>query len=266
MSTVGEDAWPHDAALPARRRSNLVQFVHERGQATITELSEALQVSADTVRRDLAYLAGQGVARTYGGAVATDRFAAADLSFESRSLADRAGKDRIGLASAALVADGQTIILNGGTTTLAVARALGSRRALTLVTNNLRLPMEVPPECFREVYMLGGSCRVKSNVTIGPVGFAGVHSISADVCFIGVAGVSHDGGLSTSNLAEAQMMREMMNASRRVVVLATTSKFGRNAFVHISSFDMVSTLITDGTPPEEVRTALTAAQVELIVA
>src|SRR5580698_10260337 len=146
-----------DGALPGRRRALLTAFIDEHGQATVVELADAFSVSADTVRRDLDWLAKRGaVSRTYGGAVTVAGLATADSSFSDRSSVHRDEKHRIAAAAAERIADGETVIINGGTTTPAVARALGVRRNLTIVTNNLRLPAALPPAAVRDVYLIGG--------------------------------------------------------------------------------------------------------------
>ena len=135
---------PNGDALPGRRRALLTDFINDRGQATVAELAEIFGVSTDTVRRDLDWLAQQGaVARTYGGAVTPSGFASNDTAYSDRASVHQHAKRAIGAATAVRIADGETVLVNGGTTTLAVARALGARRNLTIVTNNLKLPAEV---------------------------------------------------------------------------------------------------------------------------
>jgi DeoR/GlpR family transcriptional regulator of sugar metabolism len=254
-----------DTALPAQRRVDLVKYVRDRGHATVAELASGFAVSMDTIRRDLDYLAERRLlARTHGGAMRMDELATADTPFENRTNVHRDAKEAIGARAASLVSDGETVLVNGGTTTLAVVRALTNRRDLTLVTNNLRLPAEVPTSAVRDLYVLGGACRISSMVTIGPVGFSGTQGISADVAVIGVGGVSAGNGLSTTNLSEAQMIRQMIESSARVVVVADSSKFGRNAFVHICDLSEVTTLVTEQDPPDDLTAALRESGVEVV--
>ncbi|HZR52468.1 MAG TPA: DeoR/GlpR family DNA-binding transcription regulator [Streptosporangiaceae bacterium] len=256
-----------DGVLPGRRRALLTAFIDEHGQATVVELADAFSVSADTVRRDLDWLAKRGaVSRTYGGAVSVTGLATTDTSFSDRSSVHRDEKGRIAAAAAERIADGETVIINGGTTTLAVAGALGVRRNLTIVTNNLRLPAALPTAAVRDVYLIGGSCRVASNVTIGPVTFPGTEGISADVAVIGVGGVAARAGFTTTSLQEAQMMAEMIQSAQRTLVVADSSKFGRSAFAHIVRLDAAAMLVTDRMPDGDLLDALTAAEVEIAVA
>jgi len=256
--TAAADGQGQRHRLPATRRAQLVNLVEQRGEATVIELVDAVGVSADTIRRDLDDLARRGLlTRTHGGA--THRpLARADQPFDRRMQEHHEGKQLIGATAAALLTDGQTLLINGGTTTLAVARCLHHLRDLTVVTNNLRLPAEIDTGSLRELYLLGGHCRFSPLVTIGPVEFPGTeghgsHAVTADVAIIGVGGISAGVGLSTTNLHEARMMREMIDAAQRVLVVADASKFGRDTFVQIAPLDLVGTVVTDRPPPPVPR-------------
>jgi DeoR/GlpR family transcriptional regulator of sugar metabolism len=256
-----------DVALPPRRRADLLQLVRSRRQMTVGELAGAFDVSADTIRRDLDYLHERGLlTRTHGGAVAGDELAAWTPPFVRRRDQHTDAKERIGRLTASLVTDGETLLINGGTTTLAVARSLGGRRDLTIVTNHLSLPAALPPDCARDVYILGGQFRPESLVTIGPLALPGTRGISVDRAIIGVGGVSAEGGLSTTILAEGRMMTEMLDAAPRRVVVADSSKFGHDVFAHIAPLSMIHTLVTDAEPDPGLARALQKAQVELMIA
>jgi DeoR/GlpR family transcriptional regulator of sugar metabolism len=252
---------PKAAHLPARRRADLTAFVQRRGQATITELAEAFGVSVDTVRRDLDHLASRGVlARTHGGAVPGGELATADRPMSDRLNESREAKETIADAAAGLVRDDETLLVNGGTTALATVAALGGSRGLTIVTNNLRVPGAVPAGTVRDLFVLGGSCRLSSLVTIGPVRFPDTAGIGADTALIAVGGVSAN-GLSVSNIPEAQMIQEMMGAAQRVVVLADASKFDRSALAVICPLSRIDVLVTDRQPTGDLARALEKAEV-----
>lgn len=252
--------------LPASRRSALIQLVLERGQATVLELAERFQVSPDTIRRDLDHLSRRGLlSRTHGGAVVAEPLVGADAPFTSRLNVNHAAKLRIARAAARLIASGETLIVNGGSTTLAFARELGAISGLTVVTNNLSVPAALPHAAVHDIYLLGGQVRTESQVTLGPVAFAGTGIIHADTAVIGIGGVSA-AGLSTTLLAEASMIAAMIDASRRVIVLADASKFDHNAFAHIVPLGPRQTLISDQPPPPALTQALSDASVDVIVA
>ena len=257
--------------LPAQRRAELAEYIQEHGHATIGMLVDAFDVSGDTVRRDLQYLHEQGVVvRSYGGVVPRDDLARFDPPFLSRARANSDAKLAIGALAATLVQDQQTLIVNGGTTTLALARALRGKRDLTVVTNNLHLPGHLPTGTVSELHILGGVFRMNSFATIGPVELSDLqggrtHAFHADLAFIGVGGVSAAGGFTGSDLRESSMIRHMIETADRVVVLADSSKFGRNAFAHIGDLSIADTLITETAPDEEVAAALAEAGVELLI-
>ncbi len=257
--------------LPAVRRSLLAGLVRDRGQVTVSELTDALGVSPDTVRRDLDELARTGlVTRTHGGAMHR-LLARTDQSFERRMGEHWDLKLRIGAATAALLEDGQTLLINGGTTALAVVRSIQAARELTIVTNNLRIPGEIDTRCVRQLYLLGGYCRLSSLVTVGPVEFPGMrpdrsHAVMADLAIIGVGGISAHEGLSTTDLHEARMMRAMVDSATTVVVAVDSTKFERNAFVQIATLEHAHIVVTDAEPPPVLRQALTESGVRLVFA
>ncbi|MGH7122216.1 MAG: DeoR/GlpR family DNA-binding transcription regulator [Acetobacteraceae bacterium] len=255
-----------DFSLPASRRSAVIRIVREHGQATVAELCQRFQVSPDTIRRDLELLSHRGLlSRTHGGAVAGEPLVGADAPFAARLTTNRDAKTRIARAAVRQIAPGETLIVNGGSTTLAFARELGALSGLTVVTNNLSLPTVLAPGAVRDVYLIGGEVRSGLQVTLGAVAFAGTGSIHADTAVIGVGGVS-PAGFSTTLLAEASMIAAMIVAARRTVVLADSSKFGHNSFAHIAPLGATQALISDEPPPPELAQALAEAHVDVIVA
>lgn len=255
-----------DFSLPARRRSELLKVAKTRGSITVTEIASEFAVSADTIRRDLDYLSSRGLlTRTHGGAVPVDGFMDRDTPVALRVNARAAEKARIAKAAAALIVDGETLIVNGGSTTRAFVGELGALRNLTIVTNNLGVPAAIPPNTTRGVYLLGGHVRQELQVTIGAVGFADAGPISADTAIIGVGGISVR-GLSTTMLEESTMISAMMASARRVIVLADSAKFGATVLAHIAPLERVHLLVTDANPPPDLATTLEEAEVEVIVA
>ena len=194
--------------LPAGRKADVAKHVAEHGQVTVTALAEHFAVSADTIRRDLDQLDSEGlIIRTHGGAMSNSAIPWHDTGLEDRSRLQPDQKEQIGLTAARLVADGNVLFINGGTTTLALVRHLSSRRELIIATNSLRVPAEINAEACRDLYVIGGHVRVSGQVTVGPVVFAssvsGVETdIRVDLALLGVGAVDV-GGISTSNLDEA---------------------------------------------------------------
>jgi DeoR family transcriptional regulator, fructose operon transcriptional repressor len=266
--SVGRDE--RQRHLPAGRKAQLAAHVADTGQVTVAELAERFGVSIDTVRRDLDQLAADGIlVRTYGGAVSLSTVFRADRAVDQRLAVQEQEKEKIAALAAALVQDGSTIMINRGTTTLAVARNLGQHRDLTVATNNLLVPGALPPTAIRDIYVFGGAVRALTLATIGPVSFranTGAElDISCDLALIGVGAVAADAGYTTSNLAEAAMMQEMISRAARVAILADSSKFGRRLFAQVSELAAADYLITDTAPPSDLRAALKASGVELLI-
>lgn len=267
MLAAMEDDSTH---LPASRKAAIVALVADAGQVTVQALAERLQVSADTIRRDLDHLDGEGlVMRTRGGAVDPTRMPRMDPGLNTRIQVHPDAKEQIGATAASLVTDGDVLIINAGTTALAVARHLREHRGLTIATNNLRLATEISPKCFRDLYLFGGDVRHAAQATIGPVAFpvslgGRDMDIRCDLALVTVGGVSTDGGYSTSNLAEAAMMREMLGVAGKVAILADSSKLGRRLFAQITPLDAVDYFITDKEPPADLAAALRKGRVEVL--
>lgn len=256
--------------LPASRKAELAAYIGEVGDVTVATLAERFGVSADTIRRDLDRLDADGlVIRTHGGAISTSGFARPDSEFDLRLRVQSSAKDEIGALAARLVRDNTAIIINSGTTALAVVRHLRHHRELTIATNNLRLPFEISPEVYRDLHLFGGSVRMISSATVGPVSFRSPTAaieldISCDIALIGVGAVSVEHGLSTSNLGEAAMMAAMMDRADRVAVLADSSKFGRKLFARICDVGRVDYLVTEAAPPRDLAAALRNAGVTVV--
>ena len=255
--------------LPAGRKARLAAYVAEAGQVTVGTLAEHFGVSIDTIRRDLDQLSAEGVlVRTYGGAVSLSTVSRVDRAVDVRLSLQEAEKEKIAALAASLVEDGSTIMINGGTTTLALARHLHNHRDLTVATNNLLVPPAMSPAVIRDLYVFGGAVRSITQATIGPVSLrvAGDFELDlrCDLALIGVGAVSVDAGYSTSNLGEAAMMREMMSRAARVAILADSSKFGRRLFAQISELASADYLITDASPPPDLLDALSENDVEVI--
>ncbi|GAA1636258.1 DeoR/GlpR family DNA-binding transcription regulator [Microbacterium flavum] len=255
--------------LPAGRKAALAAYVAENGQVTVADLAEHFSVSIDTVRRDLDQLHREGaLVRTHGGAVSTIEGGLRDRGLDVRLRVQVEEKEKIARLAAEMVDDGAVIMLNAGTTALAVARALRGHRDLTIATNNLRIPAEIAPTAFRDLYLFGGAVRTITQATTGPVAFtmsAGGPEVDirSDLAFVAVGAIDAS-GYSTSNLGDATMMAEMMERAERTVILADSSKLGRRLFAQVTPLEGADYLITDAPPPGDLAAALAAANVTVL--
>ncbi len=262
---MSSEADPASSVLPAVRHNRMIDLLRERGQLTVNELVALFEVSRDTIRRDLDLLEQRGLlVRTHGGAVYNDRLVRFDTTLGSRMDVFVERKQRIGKAAAALVRDGETLILNGGSSTCFFAAALGERANLTIITNNLRLPPVTPESCLRAIHILGGTYWSVSQVTIGAIGFPDVAGISADTAVVGATGLSAS-GISMGRLEEAAETTAMMKIAARTIVLVDQSKFNTTAFAQIAGFNQINYVVTDAFPPDPIVEVMNKAGTQLIV-
>ncbi|UFU08274.1 DeoR/GlpR family DNA-binding transcription regulator [Ruania halotolerans] len=258
--------------LAAERRARVLDAVLARGAVTVTDLSDALDVSPMTIRRDLDSLARAGhLDKVHGGATTRRSASAEEVGFDHKAGRERAEKEAIAELAANLVAPGMAIGLSAGTTTWALAHRLRRIPRLTVVTNSLRIadllhgpprPGEVAPA---EVILTGG-VRTASDALVGPVAVSSLERLHCDIVFLGVHGMDARAGLTTPNLLEAQTDRALVAAGRSAVVVADHTKWGTVGLTTILPLTEIDHLITDdGLPPEAVS-ALREAVADLRVA
>jgi DeoR family transcriptional regulator, aga operon transcriptional repressor len=241
--------------LPAPlRRTQIRLLLEERGFVRARDLRDAFGISGVTARADLDALAGQGIAqRVHGGAVpaapTTGRRPERESSFEESLAASVLPKERIGVLAAALVQSGQSVILDVGTTTLSVARALVARTDLTdvvVITNGLSIALAVEPAIPRfTVIVTGGSLRPLQHSLVDPLADTVLGQIHADLAFIGCNGVHGVYGVTNINLPEAAVKARMLGAAARAVVVADASKLGLAHLGRVGPLGAFDTLVTD---------------------
>ena len=257
-------------SLPAGRKANLAAYVYKQGQVTVTELAEHLSVSADTIRRDLDELSSENILiRTHGGAISPTLIPKPDSNLDTRTGVQIARKEAIGKAAASLISNNSVVLMNSGTTVLAVVKALSNHTGLTIATNNLHITNELKATSVRALHIFGGTVLLSSEATSGPVTLptAGGENleIECDIALIAVGGVSIDGGYSVSNFAEASMFREMMKRAKKVAILADATKINIKHFARLSDLSEANYFVTDIDPPKEIKNALIEANVEIIL-
>jgi DeoR family transcriptional regulator of aga operon len=228
----------------ADRFGRILERLADDGTVGVTALAAELGVSEATVRRDLRALDEQRLLeRSHGGAVSHGTVY--ELPVRYRGGQARAEKQRIARAAAERVQDGQVVALTGGTTTTEVARHLGRRSGLSVVTNALNIAAELAVRPNLKLVVTGGVARSASYELVGPLAEGTLRAINVDTAFVGVDGIDAPAGLTTQNETEAATNRALIERSRRVVVVADASKLGRVAFASICPLAAVDELITD---------------------
>jgi DeoR family transcriptional regulator, aga operon transcriptional repressor len=244
------------------RDERLLALLRDSGRASVAEIAESLNVGSATVRRDLERLAREGrLVRTYGGAAPAGRLSADPEAGEAV-----AQKRAIGAAAAALVLDGQTIVISSGSTTVEMARRLTDRRSLTVITNALDVADALIDSPGVELIVLGGVVRPLMHSMLGHLTELAARELSADTLFMGTAAISLEHGLMSQHMGEIQSDRALRRMVREAVVLADSRKFERMAPANVFGLDEVTTIVTDRGVRPATANALAERGVRVVIA
>ena len=251
--------------LPADRLQVIADLIRERGSVRGRDLVDVLGVTDETIRRDLDRLAEQGIVRrAHGGAVALRPGDETDTSFRLQE--HEKEKLAIGRRAAELVADGTSIILDSGTTTLALARSLHAKQDLVVVTTAVTNALELVGNARTTVVMTGGVIRPTTFGASGQLAAATLRGLHVDQAFIAIHSVSVAGGLTYPLFEEVDAKRAMIEAASEVILLADHSKFGRQALVRVAPITAVHRIVTTpGVDPDEAA-AIRELGIDMIIA
>jgi DeoR/GlpR family transcriptional regulator of sugar metabolism len=247
--------------LAETRRQRLLDLITRQGFATLDELVRVLAVSESTIRRDLEVLDLAGsIKRTHGGAVYTGEVRLMP-PFDERTGTAAAEKRAIGQTAAALLQDGDTVLLDGGTTTLEVARALLGRR-VQVVTNSLPIAQLLASSPQTDLILIGGYVYPRTGVALGPLAIATMQSIRVRTAVLGAGGVVAE-GIYNSNSLLVETERQMMSCGQEIMIVADHTKFGRLALARLCGLDEVDQFVVDSDVSEENRAMLERAGVTI---
>jgi DeoR/GlpR family transcriptional regulator of sugar metabolism len=241
--------------LVAERRELLLARLEQDGKIIARELAEELSLSEDSIRRDLRDLAAAGYCqRVYGGAVPLSR---ALVDYRSRASVEPESKGRVAALAASLIKPGDRVILDGGTTTLAVTRALPCDLEATVITHSPTIAAALIDHPTVEIVLLGGRIYKHSAVACGAATAESARAITADLFLLGVTGVHHDHGLTTGDPEEAAMKRTLAGRAADTYVLASAEKIGAVSPYKVLDLEPVSGIVTDadGDALSDLRTA-----------
>lgn len=244
------------SATSLERQHLLLRLIEERRRVTIPQVCAALQVSEATARRDLNALADEGaIVRIHGGARALHQ-APPEPPWMQRAQEQAEEKQRIAAAAAAQVADGETLFLGGGTTTMEVGRHLRSRQGLTVFTNSLLVAGALGGAPGVEVTLLGGTLRASEQSLIGPLTMQGLADLRALKVIMGIRAIHTTEGLTNAYLDESLVDRAIFQAASRVIIVADHTKCERISNVFVAPLTIVDLLVTDNAAPEPFVVAL----------
>jgi DeoR/GlpR family transcriptional regulator of sugar metabolism len=242
----------------------VLDLLETNGEVSVAQLSARAGVSDMTIRRDLEALERESaVKRVHGGAITTVS-RSYEPPYSIRGQRNVEAKQRIGKAAAALLSDGETVIVDVGTTTLEVARALQGRRHLTVLTTSMRAAGILAEEPGIRLMVTGGLIRSGELSLIGDLAERAFADFRFDTFLMGVAGIEAEAGLTEYNLDDARVKQAALASARRCVVVADSSKLGRVAFARICPLERVDVMVTDADASPEALAPLTSADVEVL--
>ena len=250
--------------LPHERHARILDQARNRSRVEVSALAEELDVTSETIRRDLTVLERRGLLRrVHGGAVHIER-----LGYEPSVMARRehnaAEKSRIGRAARDFLPDGGAILIDAGTTTMELVRQLPSDLALTVVTNSLQAAAHLAELPRVELLLLGGRLRDVTGAAVGSWTRNALAGLRVDVAFMGTNGITPDMGLTTPDQSEAEVKAAMVAAASRVVCMVDHSKVGLVQLCRFASLDVVDVVITDSGLEQDLADELAAAGPEVV--
>lgn len=247
------------------RQIEILTAARTRGRVSVDGLAADYDVSPQTIRRDLNDLCGRGLlARVHGGAVPAR--SVSNVTYEQRRGIAAPGKQRIGPAAAGLIPDNCSVIINIGTTTEQVARALYNHRDLVVVSNNINVINILSGSPRKDLILAGGSVRQSDGGIVGEAAVEFIRQFKVDYAVIGASALDEDGAVLDFDIREVSVARTIIANARQTILVCDASKFGRSAPVRICEISDVAAFVTDEEPPPRFAELCAAAGVETIVA
>lgn len=246
------------------RQASILNILHENGSVKIKDLAKQFDVSIVTIRRDLDELAAAGlVTKVYGGAVMPQRYRAGCLQIlDTSGSSHHREKELIGAAAAALVREGETILLDIGETVLEVAKNIRNRQNITILTPSVPVLTELSSTSL-PVYSLGGCMRNREMAFYGSLALYSLNQFCVDKAFIGCGGLTIDHGITDYSSDSAELHTAIAQRAKQSILVTDSSKFCRDAFAVIGPIECVDIIITDSNIPPEYAEAIRSRGVEL---
>jgi DeoR family transcriptional regulator, fructose operon transcriptional repressor len=236
------------------RRNRIVEILSRKNRASVAELSQEFRIGEATIRRDLHELESRGlVLRTHGGVLVMDT-ASREAPLTERETRNREKKERIAQCIAQLIKNGESLMIDGGTTTLQVARTLRAKRELVVVTNCPAIAEQLVSGTGNQVILTGGELREVTGVAVGPMAEYTIRQFRADRVILGMSSLIPEEGFFTVNSSEAELKRVMMQCGKEVIVAMDSSKIGKVTLSFVSDFSVIGKFVTDdGISTEDIQ-------------
>jgi DeoR family transcriptional regulator of aga operon len=249
------------------RRKKILDRLHHSGEVLITDLSREFEVSEVTIRNDLEHLERKNqLIRARGGAIHAENHVGIDQRLTEKNKLHTTEKAAIGKKAASLIRDGETIIIDSGSTTAEIVKHLGNIRQLNVITNALNIANLLMAYSNINVIIPGGYLRQNSMSLVGPLAEKNLRSFYVDKLFLSTDGFDTTQGIYTPNIDEAHLNAMMINIAKEVILVTDSSKFKRKSLAFICTIDKIKTVVTDNKIPDDDRKRLDEANVEVMIA
>ncbi len=248
------------------RRKMILERIHETGEVLITDLSKEFSVSEVTIRNDLEYLEQKNLLiRARGGALHSENHVGIDPRLTEKNKLHTREKAAIGKKAASLIRDGETIIIDSGSTTAEIVKNLSQVRQLNVITNALNIANQLVSQTNVNVIIPGGYLRQNSMSLVGPLAENNLQGFYVDKLFLSADGFDTDLGIYTPNIDEAHLNTIMISIAKDVILVMDSSKFKRKSLAFICKVDKIKTIVTDAGIPPDDKNKLEAAGVEVLI-
>lgn len=252
-----------DNMFSMERQQRIEELIKEKASVQVNELAAQFSVSESTIRRDLQEMEANGLLiRTHGGAMEVSRLNY-EMSFKEKEIENISDKQNIGEIAAAMIKDGDTIILDSGTTTLEIAKRI-TAKSVTVITNSIDIALEISNKDNIELIVAGGSLRHTTRAMIGPLAENVFKSFRVDKAFVGVNGISIKAGFTTPNFLEAQIKKSIIEVAGKAIIVADKSKFNKVCFSIVGELKEASSIITSKSLEKEIQIKFKELGVDII--
>lgn len=249
--------------LPAEREKYIIDKLEEMESIKVEDIASELNVSLMTIRRDFERLQDKGLLyRSHGGAVKRDIYLL-EQSYDLKKISNIDIKEKIAKRALDIIKEGDTIFLDAGTTNFEVARLVKEIKDVTIITNDLKIALELYQNHVR-TFIVGGIIQEETGCVMGPTAEEFISNVKVNLAFLGTSGVSSDWRLSTPTFEKASLKKKIIKSASYSVVLVDNSKFNKESFVNIASIEAVDAIITDKKFVESERKYLDSLNVKVI--
>jgi DeoR/GlpR family transcriptional regulator of sugar metabolism len=251
-------------SLQIEKQKEILDYVNENKKASVKELSESTGLSEVTIRKYLLMLANKGLLiKTHGGVISKKSALNYEVPYSEKETVNTEEKERIGAAAAKLIADGDVILIDSGSTTLQIARAI-KNQDITVITNDIKIAYELSPKSNVKLFVTGGMLRNNVFTLVGSDAESYLRRLHVNKTFLGADAIHLDSHVTNNAMEDAEIKKLMIQAAEQVILVSDHSKFNKKCFLDICSFNDIDIVITDQITPE-YRKAFTQSNIKVIV-